>query len=89
LNMSSSPMAPESSHSFSDVLKALEERGRVAEAFAYKIYVLEYLSYAHQLDEEEVLKLPIDRINTLLQVPPTPAKYRGWDTFYWGGAVIK
>jgi len=75
--------------SFSDVLNALEERGRIAEAFAYRLYVMEYLGFAHKLSEEAVLKLPMDRINTLLAVPPTPIKYRGWDTFYWGEAAFE
>ena len=73
---------------FASVLKALEERGRIAEAIAYKLYVVEYMSYAHQLSEEDVLKLSMEQVNTLLQVPPRPLKYRGWDTFYWGGAVL-
>ena len=87
--MSSSHTGPESFHSFSDVLKALEERGRAVEAIAYKLYVVEYLSYAHQLSEEDVLKLPMDEVNTLLQVPPVPPRYRGWDTFYWGKAAFE
>ena len=86
--MLSSHMEPGSSHSFSDVLKALEERGRIAEAFAYKLYVMEYLNFVHKLSEEAVLKMPMERVTVLLAVPPTPMKYRGWDTFYWGEAAL-
>ena len=89
--MLSSHTAPEllPSPSFSDVLKALEERGRIAEAFAYKLYVIEYLNFVHKLSEEEVLGLPMEQVNTLLAVPPTPIKYRGWDAFYWGEAAFE
>ena len=86
--MSSSHMELGSSHSFSDVLKALEERGRIAEAFAYRLYVMEYLGFVHKLSEEVVLKMPMEQVTTLLAVPPTPIKYRGWDTFYWGEAAL-
>jgi len=70
-----------------DIIENLESRGRVEEADFYKLLVPFELGLIHGLTEREVLKMTVDEIEGWYQTPPKPAKYHGWNSFYWGKAI--
>lgn len=71
-----------------EVIAALENRGRHDEAKYYQLIVPLQLMIKQGFSEKQVMNMTVDEIDACLRLPPKPLKYEGWDTFYWGNAVI-
>ena len=75
--------------SLGDVLDAMAQREGTSESMIHYLYVTGYLEIIHKIPPEEALKLPNDTVVELLNLPPKPLKYAGWDTFIWGEAATR
>ena len=68
-----------------DVIAALKKRGRDDEAEYWRLTVAIELGMLHDIPEDDVLDMPMDRIITLMKLPPRP---EGWDNWFYGRAAI-
>ena len=68
-----------------DVIAALKKRGRDDEAEYWHLTVAVELGMLHDIPEDAILDMSMDRIITLMQLPPRP---EGWDNWFYGRAAI-
>ena len=68
-----------------DVIAALKKRGRKPEAEYWGLVVAVELGMKHDVSEDEVLNMEMDRIITLMQLPERP---EGWDNWFYGRTAL-
>ena len=68
-----------------DVISALKKRGRDDEAEYWRLVVAVELGVLHDIPEDDVFGMSMDRIITLMQLPPRP---EGWDNWFYGRAAV-
>ena len=69
-----------------DVVEALKKRGRDNEAEYWRLVVAIELGAKHDIPEDEILDLPMEKIYFLMQVDPSP---QDWTTWTWGRAAVE
>lgn len=73
---------------FSQVLQTLRDRGENEEADLCELNIVFELAVTHGFTHEEILEMTMDEIEKWYSAPPRPAKYAGWEHFYWGKEVV-
>ena len=76
----------------SQVIQTLKDRGEKEDAEQCESTIVFDLAFLYGFSREKILGMTMDEIEEWYEkwynVPPRPAKYAGWNNFYWGKEVV-
>ena len=71
-----------------DIATALKKRGRSEEADYYEKIYPQMISLIYDIPLDKLLYMTVEEISELQLPPEKPAKYGGWDNFWFGSAAF-